>query len=80
VRQLIEAAGATLLNFPPYIPDFISIESAFAKLKALLRKATQRAVEGLWAAIVELIDLVSRQECRNSFAPLQITNTNRISL
>jgi transposase len=39
VRDAIEAAGATLLYLPPYSPDFNPIEQAFAKLKALLRKA-----------------------------------------
>ena len=46
VRQLIEAAGARLLYLPPYSPDFNPIENAFAKLKALLRKAAERTVEG----------------------------------
>jgi transposase len=47
VRALIEAAGAKLLFLPPYSPDFNPIEMAFAKLKALLRKAAKRSVEGL---------------------------------
>jgi transposase len=47
VRQLIEAADAHLLYLPPYSPDFNPIENAFAKLKALLRKAAERTVEGL---------------------------------
>ena len=51
VRALIEAAGASLLFLPPYSPDFNPIENAFAKLKALLRKAAERTVDGLWAAI-----------------------------
>jgi transposase len=38
IRQLIEAAGASLLYLPPYSPDFNPIENAFAKLKALRRK------------------------------------------
>ena len=38
VRELIEAAGASLRYLPPYSPDFNPIENAFAKLKALLRK------------------------------------------
>jgi transposase len=57
VRQLIEAAGASLFYLPPYSPDFNPIENAFAKLKALLRKAAERTVEGLWTAIGQLIDL-----------------------
>ena len=51
VRAAIEAVGARLLFLPPYSPDFIPIEMAFSKLKALLRKAAERTVEGLWAAI-----------------------------
>ena len=68
VRQLIEAAGASLLYLPPYSPDFNPIENAFAKLKALLRKAAERTVEGLWSAIGQLIDLVTPQEIQNLFA------------
>ena len=48
VRALIEAAEARLLFLPPYSPDFNPIENAFAKLKALLRKAAERTVSGLW--------------------------------
>ena len=39
VRALVEAAGATLMFLPPYSPDFNPIEKAFARLKAMLRKA-----------------------------------------
>jgi transposase len=68
VRQLIEAAGASLLYLPPYSPDFNPIENAFAKLKALLRKAAERTVEGLWSAIGQLIDLITPKEIQNLFA------------
>ena len=44
VRCAIEAAGANLLYLPPYSPDFNPIENAFAKLKALLRKAAVRTI------------------------------------
>jgi transposase len=67
VRQLIEASGAELLYLPPYSPDFNPIENAFAKLKALLRKAAERTVEGLWTAIGKLIDLFKPNECQNLF-------------
>jgi transposase len=46
IRQAIEAAGASLLFLPPYSPDFNPIENAFAKLKALLRGAAERIVDG----------------------------------
>jgi transposase len=67
VRAAIEAAGATLLYLPPYSPDFNPIENAFAKLKALLRKAAERTIDGLWAAIAHLIDLFTPNECANYF-------------
>lgn len=67
VRALIEAAGASLLYLPPYSPDFNPIEQAFAKLKALLRKAAERTVDGLWTAIGRLIDLFTPGECQNYF-------------
>jgi transposase len=68
VRAMIEAAGASLAYLPPYSPDFNPIENAFAKLKALLRKAAERTVEGLWKAIGELVDTFSPQECARYFA------------
>lgn len=66
VRAAIEAAGAWLL-FLPYSPDFNPIELAFSKLKALLRKAAERTVEGLRSAIGRLIDTVTTNECANFF-------------
>jgi transposase len=67
VRAAIEAAGAELRFLPPYSPDFNPIEKAFAKLKALLRKAAERTVEGLWRTIATLIDLFTPAECANFF-------------
>lgn len=68
VREMIEAAGAELRYLPPYSPDFNPIEMAFSKLKALLRKAAKRTVDGLWNAIGTLIDIFEPAECRNYFA------------
>jgi transposase len=67
VRTAIEAAGAELRFLPPYSPDFNPIEKAFAKLKALLRKAAERTVDGLWHTIGTLIDLFTPAECANFF-------------
>jgi transposase len=68
IPQMIEAAGGTLLYLPPYSPDFNPIENAFAKLKALLRKAAERTVEGLWTAIGRLLEAFTPDECANYFA------------
>jgi transposase len=68
IRQAIEGAGATLVYLPPYSPDLNPIEQAFAKLKALLRKACARSIETLWAKIGDLLEDFTPQECRNFFA------------
>jgi transposase len=68
VRRMIEAAGAVLLYLPPYSPDFNPIENAFSKLKAMLRKAAQRTLDGLWSEIGNLVDRFTPHECRNYFA------------
>ena len=67
-RAIIEESGAELRFLPPYSPDFNPIEMAFAKLKALLRKAAERTVDGLWAAIGRLVDVFTPAECENYFA------------
>lgn len=68
VRQIIEAKGARIRFLPPYSPDFNLIEMAFAKLKALLRKAAERTVVDLWKTIGRLVDTFTPQECANYFA------------
>ena len=67
-RTLIETAGASLLYLPPYSPNFNPIESAFAELKALLRKAAERTVEGLCIAVGRLVDTFTPSECARYFA------------
>ena len=59
--------GAHLLFLPPYSLDLNPIELAFAKLKALLRKAGERSVDDLWARIGECLDAFTPEECRNYF-------------
>jgi transposase len=68
VREMIEAAGAGLLYLPPYSPDFNPIEKAFSKLKALLRKATERTVKGFWTTIGQLLEAFTPTDCANYFA------------
>jgi transposase len=68
VREMIEAAGVELRYLPPYSPDFNPIENAFAKLKAFLRKAAERTMDGLWRAIGRLIDQITPAESANMFA------------
>ena len=66
-RRLIEAQDAELVFLPPYSPDLNPIELAFAKLKALLRKAQERSIDNLWERIGTTLDAFSAKECENYF-------------
>lgn len=68
VREMIEEKGATLKFLPPYSPDLNPIEQAISKLKAHLRKAAQRTVDGVWTHIGKIIDTFTAKECANYFA------------
>jgi len=67
VTEAIEAAGATAFYLPQYSPDLNPIEQVFSKLKALLRKAAERTVPGLWRKIRALLNSISEEECINFF-------------
>ena len=67
IRAAIEEAGARLLLLPPYSPDFNPIENAFAKLKAILRKAAARTIPKLWDAIRDALPQFTPDQCANMF-------------
>jgi len=67
VAGLAGDRGGRMLDLPPYRPDLNPIETAFAKLKGLLRSAAERTVDGLWTAIGGLLERFTRRECRNYF-------------
>jgi transposase len=67
VRALIRSAGAKLFFLPKYSPDLNPIEQAFAKLKHSLRKAAARTVEAICAAIGEILETFTPEECTNYF-------------
>ncbi len=66
-RRAIEAAGATLIFLPAYSPDLNPIELAFAKLKAIVRRARCRTIPTLWPLLGECLQHFTAQECRNYF-------------
>jgi transposase len=68
VIDRIEAASATLRFLSPYSSDFNPIEKALFKLKAMLRKAEEQTVSGLWTLIGNLVDIFQPQECANYFS------------
>ena len=67
IAEAITARGAQLIYLPPYSPDLNPIEQAFAKYKALLRKAAERTLESLWQTIGRIADLFPPAQCRNFF-------------
>jgi len=50
-KEDLKAVGAWFLFLPQYSPDLNPIEMAFAKLKALIRKAAARSYDALWQAV-----------------------------
>ncbi len=67
VRELIEAAGASLRYLPPYSPDFNPIENAIAKAKNHLRKLAARTVDTLGAAVQEALALITPADAAGFF-------------
>ncbi|MFC7692666.1 transposase [Paeniroseomonas aquatica] len=65
---------------PPYSPDLNPIENAFAKLKAILRKAAARTIDDLWNAIRDALPRFTPDECRNYFTPQDMSPNDRILL
>jgi transposase len=63
----MRTVGAWFLFLPPYSPDLNPIEMAFAKLKALIRKAAARSYDELWQAVGHVCDLSTDEECYNFF-------------
>jgi transposase len=67
VRELVEARGCELIYLPAYSPDLNPIEEAFAKIKALLRKAAARTREALLEAMGRALDALTANDARGFF-------------
>jgi transposase len=65
VTEAIEAADGLAIYLPAYSPDLNPIEQVFSKLKALLRKAAERTIPGLWRKIRSILRAVTKKECIN---------------
>ena len=67
VRKLVEERGCELVYLPPYSPDLNPLEEAFAKIKALLRKAGARTREALVEAIGRALEAVTANDAWGFF-------------
>ena len=68
VSELIEARGCELWYLPGYSPDLSPIAEAFAKLKALLRRAEVRTREALEHALAEALQQITAADACGYFA------------
>lgn len=67
VRELIEAAGASLLFLPPYSPELNPIEECWSKVKSFLRTAKARTHAALYRALAMARELVTTEDSRGWF-------------
>jgi transposase len=65
VRMVFNKHKIAYLFLPPYSPDFNPIEMSFSKLKAILRKESEKTIPALEKAIVKAMDRFSKTECEN---------------
>ncbi len=65
--DILREIGAWFLFLPRYSPDLNSIEMAFSKLKALIRKVAARTYDDLWRAVGNICSLFTPEECYNFF-------------
>jgi transposase len=66
-REFIQAAGATIMDLPPYSPDFNPIEKMWSKVKALLRKAKARQYKSLVKAVGQALQAVTISDIQGWF-------------
>jgi transposase len=67
VEEAIRTAGASLRYLPQYSPEFNPIELVFHPLKALLRKAAERTIEGLERYVRSFIRTLNPSQCMGYF-------------
>ena len=67
VRQLIEAAGCSVLYIPPYSPEFNPIEETWAKLKDIIRRGETRTREAFDSAVAGAVEQVRQADLNGWF-------------
>ena len=67
IRKLIRAVKAKLFYLPVYSPDLNPIENCFSKIKAKLRTAQQRTVDGILDALKPILNSISPTEASAYF-------------
>jgi transposase len=68
LREALAARGGALLFLPPSSPDFMPIEQAFSKLKAILRGLGARTREAFEAEVRLALDAITRADATAWFS------------
>ena len=68
VKEMIEAAGCSLLFLPTYSPDLNPIEMLWSQFKSHLRREAARTQEHLDQLIWPLLSYATSHHLQNSFA------------
>lgn len=66
-RAAVEAAGARILDLPPYSPDLNPIEKMWSKIKACLRKIAARTAEALTNAVAHALSTITQADIQGWF-------------
>jgi transposase len=77
VQEAIEAVGATLRYLPAYSPDLNPTELVFHPLKAFLRKAAERTIDGLNRSIGSFVRALARPNVSSTSSMLAINQFDR---
>src|SRR5262249_40622089 len=67
VEEAIQGVGASLRYLPQYSPEFSPIEFIFHPLKAFLRKAAERSINGLERSVRSFLRTIDPSECLGYF-------------
>lgn len=80
VQASIEATGAKLILLPPYSPDLNPIERMWSKVKASLRRESQRTKKTLVNAIGRALRSITPDDCRGFFQAAGINATGTLKM
>jgi len=70
IEKALKKAGASLIFFPPYSPDFSPIENFWSRVKSILCTWAARTYKALSEAITTAFKQVEKQEFWNFYSLL----------
>ena len=68
VTAAVEGAGCMLVYLPSYSPDLNPIENMWSKVKAIIRAAAARTLDGVVSAVAVALNSVTLSDCEGYFS------------